>query len=137
MSVRVLAVDDDPEVLAVYQEMLAPRGYDIAVATSGISGLQAIEDFGPDLILLDIKLPGLSGWDFLRMARRTARGSDVPVVVVTGTPMRQSAAPSCNLGASACVTKPFSARDLLLLMERLLGPDGNAPYREAHAPAAA
>ena len=137
MNVRVLAVDDDPDVLAAYEEMLTPRGYEVATATNGMAGLQAIDDFAPDLILLDIKLPGLSGWDFLRMARLTPRGSEVPVVVISGAPLRQSVAPSLNLGASACVAKPFSVKDLLLLMERLVGPGADMPFHEAHAAAVA
>jgi two-component system, OmpR family, response regulator MprA len=127
---RVLAVDDDVELLSVYREMLAGRGHEVATATSGISGLKAIEEFSPDIILLDVTLPGLSGWDFLRMARLTSRGSDIPVVVVTGTPLRKSAAPASHLGADVCIAKPFSARELLLLVERMLGPSGSVPFHQ-------
>jgi CheY-like chemotaxis protein len=106
----VLVVDDDPTVCQFISEALEAEGYNTAVASDGNSAFAALADFTPDLILLDVQMPGIDGWDVLRQLRAQA-GPHQPIVVMTGRYEGQEQALSS--GAQGYLAKPFNLSDLL------------------------
>ena len=98
-SPRVLIVDDEPHVRELLREFLTGLGYDVATAATGLDALDAVPDFRPDVIVLDMLMPLLSGKDVLGALRRT--GSTAPVILISGND------DSTNEGFFAVLTKPF------------------------------
>ncbi len=79
----VLCIDDDPLVLHFYEDFLPQHGYEVATATDGLLGIQLAVDEGPDVVLLDVMLRGLSGFDICRMFRADPVLRDIPIILVT------------------------------------------------------
>ncbi|MFH2202471.1 MAG: response regulator [Elusimicrobiota bacterium] len=102
---RILAVDDDESILNVLSRFLKPLGYALAIASSGAEALEIIRRQPPDLILLDINMPGIDGLEVLRQARQLIPA--VPVIMVTGSDDAEVAKQAMALGAVDYVTKPF------------------------------
>jgi len=110
----VLVVDDDPSVCQFICEALDAEGYDTVTASDGGSAFSALADTTPDLILLDVHMPGIDGWDVLRQLR-TKAGPHQPIVVMTGRYEGQDRALSS--GAQGYLAKPFDLSDLLDCVE--------------------
>lgn len=110
--VTVLAVDDQPTNLRLLEAVLAPHGYDIVTATSGKDALAVLEDRDVDVVLLDIVMPELDGYEVCRRIRSSERTTYLPVVMLTasGTQQRLDA---LQAGADDFVTKPFDRSELL------------------------
>jgi CheY-like chemotaxis protein len=128
---RVLVIEDDAEIRKVVVSLLTSAGYRVAAAEDGEAALLQVEARAPDLILLDMVMPGMSGWTFLR--RLTERGSSIPVVVLSGR--YASATPLGEL--SECVTayipKPFDRAQLVETCARVLAGNGPEAERERRA----
>jgi CheY-like chemotaxis protein len=107
---RVLIVDDDPGVLDVLQEMLGMLGYDVMTAASGEVGLEALPIFEPDVLLLDLWMPGLTGVDVLSGVRHDY--PHLPVVVVTANAAPDLTRDAVAQGAFDVISKPFTMADL-------------------------
>ncbi|MEA3401580.1 MAG: response regulator [Armatimonadota bacterium] len=121
MAKRVLAIDDSPVVLRLHADLLGRAGYQVVVAPNAREGLFKLKDFTPDLILLDIRMPGMSGWEFLDRVRERERLQDVPVIVFSGLPESSPQAQKMADKYSCYVTKKASGTELLRLMEEVLG----------------
>ena len=115
---RILIVDDEPEIVRGLQDNLRFEGYDTATATDGAQGLARALGEAPDLILLDVMMPKMSGWDVCRELRR--RGIDVPVIMLTARGEEVDRVLGLELGADDYVTKPFSLRELLARVRAVL-----------------
>jgi len=102
---RVLLVDDDARLLALARLALAKEGIDVFTATSGAECLAALEAIDADLIVLDVVLPDMSGWEVVRRIRER---SEVAVMLVTGRDSDVDKARGLDLGADDYLTKPFS-----------------------------
>jgi DNA-binding response OmpR family regulator len=111
-------VDDEPEIVRGLQDNLRFEGYDTATATDGADALARALSEAPDLILLDVMMPKLSGWDVCRELRR--RGIDVPVIMLTARGEEVDRVLGLELGADDYVTKPFSLRELLARVRAVL-----------------
>jgi DNA-binding response OmpR family regulator len=111
-------VDDEPEIVRGLQDNLRFEGYDTAAATDGAEGLARALGEAPDLILLDVMMPKMSGWDVCRELRR--RGIDVPVIMLTARGEEVDRVLGLELGADDYVTKPFSLRELLARVRAVL-----------------
>lgn len=109
----VLVVDDEPDIRATVMAMLEIEGYRVAEAANGLDALDAVEQREPDVILLDMRMPGLDGWGFAREMRR--RGHGTPIVVMTAA--RDAARWAAEIAASAFVAKPFGFDDLVTAVE--------------------
>jgi DNA-binding response OmpR family regulator len=107
---RILLVEDDVAVSNVIRNQLERDGFRVQSATDGSAALEAIGLEPPDLVVLDLRLPGFDGFDVLAAVRRT---SDVPVVVVTGRSDEHDRVVGLEMGADDYVVKPFSTRELL------------------------
>ena len=111
----ILVVDDEPAIVQVIRERLAQEGFAVRTAGDGETALAAIEESMPDLIILDLMLPGIDGFEVLRRLRRRwpdPRGHEVPVVVLTARDDDVDVIVGLELGADDYVKKPFNPREL-------------------------
>jgi len=115
---RVLIVDDEPEIVRGLEDNLRFEGYQTATATDGREALAAAAREAPDLILLDVMLPGLSGWDVCHALR--GQGIDVPIIMLTARGEELDRINGLELGADDYITKPFSLRELLARVRAVL-----------------
>ena len=106
----ILAIDDDSEILQLEKKVLESGGYDVILAADGVYGMELFEEMKPDLVLLDIKMPGPDGYQVLELIRQR---SNVPVIMVTGLRQVDTIAKALNLGADDFVMKPFKPSELV------------------------
>ncbi len=107
---RVLVVEDDEGIREMLKYNLTNAGFSVQEASDGASGLRTARTAHPDLILLDLMLPGMSGFDFCRALRKTSR---VPIIVITAKDSEVDKIVGLELGADDYITKPFSVREVL------------------------
>lgn len=107
----ILVIEDDPSIILGLRLNLAKEGYRVVQASDGVSGLEAIGCEEPDLLLLDLMLPGIDGLEILRRIR--SEGSTLPVIILTALGGEQDKVKGLDLGANDYVTKPFSVAELM------------------------
>jgi DNA-binding response OmpR family regulator len=115
---RILVVDDDPTVAEVVMSYLKREGLDARHADDGLAALAVATDYQPDLVVLDLMLPGIDGLEVCRRLR--AGGSEVPIVMLTARGEEEDRVLGLEVGADDYVTKPFSARELVLRIQSVL-----------------
>lgn len=120
MSEQILVVEDFAPVRELLQECLSYAGYDVVEAENGREALSRLNGRTPDLLLLDVRLPDISGWDLLWLIRVSPKWTDIPVVLLTGLSDDASKAYGWSLGCSYYLTKPVALSDLLLVVRKLL-----------------
>ena len=132
MGYRVLVVDDDPTVSDVVRRYLEQAGCEVRLAGDGADGLAAAAAQRPDLVVLDLMMPGIDGLEVCRRLRR--RMPDLPVVMLTALGEEADRVLGLEVGADDYVTKPFSPRELVLRIRSVLRragtPDGGPPASE-------
>ncbi|HEX7089328.1 MAG TPA: sigma-54 dependent transcriptional regulator [Longimicrobiales bacterium] len=116
MALRVLVVDDESAILHTLQILLRGEGFEVAVARSGREALERFADFRPDVVLTDIRMPGMDGLELLATLRK--EDPEVPVILMTAQASLQSAVQAVNEGAFYYLQKPFSNGDLVALCRR-------------------
>jgi DNA-binding response OmpR family regulator len=121
---RVLVVDDDPTVSDVVRRYLERAGLAVTLAADGLAGLRAYQAERPDLVVLDLMLPGLDGLEVCRRLR--SRPDEVPIVMLTALGEEADRVLGLQLGADDYVTKPFSPRELVLRVQSVLRRAGRA-----------
>jgi two-component system response regulator RegX3 len=109
-SHRVLIVEDEPGLAESVRYALESEGFEVMVAATGLNGLDAARSSGPDLVLLDLMLPEMSGLDVCRQIRAS---SDVPIIMLTAKDSEADKVAGLELGADDYMTKPFSMRELI------------------------
>ncbi|HEY4606174.1 MAG TPA: response regulator transcription factor [Acidimicrobiia bacterium] len=107
---RILVVEDEPGLAESVRYALDTEGFDVLVADTGLGGLESARVNQPDLVLLDLMLPGMSGLDVCRQIRTS---SDVPIIMLTAKDAESDKVAGLELGADDYVTKPFSMRELI------------------------
>ncbi len=127
---RILVVDDEEDILELIRYSLDREGYDVVTATSGEKALEATQTQLPDLIVLDLMLPGIDGLEFCRLLRRNEKTTHVPVVMVTAKGEEPDVVTGLELGADDYITKPFSPRVLLARIRAVLRRKGTEPPSE-------
>jgi DNA-binding response OmpR family regulator len=115
----VLVVEDDPDLLALLEMILVDAGRRVRTARDGAAALARASEELPGLVLLDMRMPGMNGWEFAREFR-DRWGRPCPVVVVTAAENARRWAE--EIGADAWLAKPFDIDDVLALVDRFLGP---------------
>jgi len=126
-SGRVLVVEDDEGIRDMLKYNLTAAGFSVQEASDGASGLRTARTSRPDLVLLDLMLPGMSGFDFCRALRKTSR---VPIIIITAKDSEVDKIVGLELGADDYITKPFSIREVLARVHAVLRraqPDANEP----------
>jgi two-component system alkaline phosphatase synthesis response regulator PhoP len=106
---KILVIDDEPSIVKLVEAYLKPEGYEVLTATDGASGLKSARAFKPDLLILDVMLPGMDGIELLSRLRRE---SDVYVILLTARTEETDKIVGLSVGADDYVTKPFSPREL-------------------------
>jgi len=124
---RILVVDDDPDVAAMIERLLVDRGFRASRASNGAEALAAIKSDPPALVLLDIDMPEMNGWDFLEKLEADPRP---PVAFVSGRFDFDALARGTHAGVVAFVSKPIRYRQLIATCQRIL----NAPQRHVAQP---
>jgi two-component system alkaline phosphatase synthesis response regulator PhoP len=114
---KILIIDDEPSIVNLVSAYLKPEGYEVFTASDGPSGLKAAKAYKPDLIVLDIMLPGLDGIELLSRLRRE---SDVYVILLTARTEETDKIVGLSVGADDYVTKPFSPRELVARIKAAL-----------------
>jgi len=114
---KILVVDDEPSITNLVSAYLKPEGYEVFVASDGNSGLKAARTFKPDLIILDVMLPGMDGIELLSRLRRE---SEVYVIMLTARTEETDKIVGLSVGADDYVTKPFSPRELVARVKAAL-----------------
>ncbi|NCG39669.1 MAG: response regulator [Actinobacteria bacterium] len=124
---RVLVIDDEPSFTEALSLSLKREGFEVDTADDGVSALSAIARKLPDLVLLDVMLPGISGVDVCREIRKT---STVPIIMVTARGEEIDAVVALEVGADDYVTKPYRLRELVARMRAVLRRSSNEFVRE-------
>jgi len=110
---RVLVVEDERDVADLIRYNLTKEGYDVVIAPTGSDALKQARDVHPDLVLLDIMVPELNGWEVCRRLKADVETKNIPVIMVTGRVEEGDKVLGFEMGADDYVTKPFSPRELL------------------------
>jgi two-component system cell cycle response regulator DivK len=123
MNQRILVVEDQEDNRRIIRDLLASVGYGLIEATDGEAGVRLAEAERPDLILMDIQLPVLDGYEATRRIKQNPKLGHIPIVVVTSYALSGDDAQAMAAGADAYVAKPFSPRQLLATIRKFL-PEG-------------
>jgi DNA-binding response OmpR family regulator len=124
---RVLVVEDDEGIREMLKYNLGAAGFSVNEASDGATGLRTARTARPDLILLDLMLPGMSGFDFCRALRKSSR---VPIIMITAKDAEVDKIVGLELGADDYITKPFSIREVLARVNAVMrrtSPEANEP----------
>ena len=117
---RILVVDDEPDIIALVAYHLARSGYRVSTASSGPEALHAARDEQPALIILDLMLPELSGFEVLERLRADRALADIPVLMLTARREEPDRVQGLSLGADDYLVKPFSPQELVLRVRNIL-----------------
>ncbi|HEX4927879.1 MAG TPA: response regulator [Burkholderiales bacterium] len=126
MAKKVLIVDDEANIVAALEYLLQRSGYEVRSAANGEDGLREMERFAPDLVLLDVMMPQLSGFDVCQRIRERPQWQGVKIVILSAMGRDADVSKGLSLGADAYVTKPFSNAELVARIDALLA-GGGAP----------
>lgn len=121
MTLRILVVDDDPPVLAAVSQVLDGAGYLVDTEADSREGLRRAIERPPDLVVLDVQMPGLTGWELCEILRRQSHTRDVPVLFLTGRAEIRDRITAMQVGGSEYLAKPFSPDALRSKVESLVG----------------
>ena len=113
----ILIVDDEPQIAEIASDYLRLAGFDVIVAGDGVRALEMVRGRRPDLIILDLGLPGMDGTD---VARAIRRDSDLPIIMLTARVQEDDRLSGLEIGADDYVTKPFSPRELVARVRAVL-----------------
>lgn len=117
---KILIVEDEESLLKLESILLATRGYRVKGVTDGLSALKEIENDKPDLVLLDIMMPGIDGFEVCRRIKGNPLTAGIPVVMLTAKKSTADQAKGMEVGAEAYLTKPFKSGKIIETIEGLL-----------------
>lgn len=117
---KILVIDDEPEITGIIKSFLAGAGYDVMVENSSVMGVEKAKSFRPDLIILDIMMPVMDGYEVCKSIKKDLDLSSVPVLFLTGKDVTEDAGQSFKVGADLFIKKPFSCERLLQMVMMVL-----------------
>jgi len=117
---RILAVDDEKLIVLAIKANLVLEGYEVIEAYDGVEALQKIEEEKPDLVILDVMMPEMNGWEVLTRIRENPETANLPVVMLTALAQDRDVEEGTLRGADVYLTKPFEPEDLVLTVNRIL-----------------
>ncbi|HEY6037365.1 MAG TPA: response regulator [Kofleriaceae bacterium] len=123
MAHSILVVDDDPEIVTLLSTRLSKRGYKISTASDGSRALELAKKELPDLVLLDVMMPGKSGWEVARALKQDPATQGVKIMMVTAIGEKTNEITAPIYGADAHIDKPFEFEKLEKMIVGLLGPN--------------
>jgi len=120
MAKKILIVDDEPNLVKILESRLKVNGYDVISAYDGQQGLDKVRQEKPDLVILDLMLPQLHGYEVCRQLRADSVHRDIPIVMLTASGKAGDIQEGINQGANAYIAKPFKPEALLGIIKALL-----------------
>jgi DNA-binding response OmpR family regulator len=120
MPKEILIVDDEPSIVVPIQFLMEQQGYNVIIAENGENALDVIFKYKPDLILLDIMLPGIDGYEICEILRLNPLYRDIKIIILTAKGREVEIAKGMALGADAYITKPFSNAEIVAKVKELL-----------------
>lgn len=127
---KIVVIEDEPDILEVVQFNLEREGFQVVTAETGTEGLKVVEKEQPDLVLLDLLLPGLDGLDVCRSLRSNQLTASTPIIMVTAKGEESDVVLGLGVGADDYVQKPFSPKELIARVKALLRRAGQLPSDE-------
>ena len=121
MGKRILIADDEPNIVMSLEFLMKQRGHEVRIVHDGAAALKAVAEFRPDLILLDVMMPSIGGFDVCQKIRENPEWLGIRIVILSAKGRDVEVTKGMAVGADAYVTKPFSTRDLLAKVDELLG----------------
>jgi DNA-binding response OmpR family regulator len=118
---KILIADDEPNIVTALEFLLQRSGYEVRVANTGGDALKELEGFVPDLLLLDIMMPAVNGYEVCQKIRQSAHLRHIKIIMLTARGRSVDVAKGLALGADVYITKPFSNAELLAKVKELLG----------------
>jgi DNA-binding response OmpR family regulator len=119
---RILCVEDEQEMIDLIRLILGRRGFEVKGAEGGIEGLKLIREDLPDLVLLDLMMPDMDGWEVYQQMKADEKTRGIPVIVVTAKAQNIDRVLAMHIAkVDDYITKPFSPQELLMSVERVLG----------------
>jgi DNA-binding response OmpR family regulator len=123
-AVKILVVDDEPNIALSLEFLLKSKGYDVAIAQTGSDALQRAATFCPQLVVLDVMLPVIDGFEVCRQLRADPAHGGIKILLLTARGRASEIQRGMDEGANAYITKPFATRDLVAKVQQLLAGDG-------------
>ncbi|RME79079.1 MAG: response regulator [Chloroflexi bacterium] len=120
MTKKILIVDDEENIVVSLEFLVEQAGYELRVARNGEEALQQVADFHPDLVLLDLMMPRINGFEVCRRIRQNPDWKDIKVVMLTAKGREVEVAKGMAVGANDYITKPFSTRELMSRIAEIL-----------------
>ena len=118
---RILCIEDEPEMIDLIQLILGRRGFEVSGATGGKAGLQAVREQLPDLVLLDLMMPDMDGWEVYQQMKADESTRNIPVIVVTAKAQSIDKVLGLHIAkVDDYIAKPFSPQELLTSVEKIL-----------------
>ena len=119
MPKKILAVDDEKNILRLVEANLQREGYEVVTAADGLEALRKVEEEHPDLIVLDVTMPGMDGFQVLETLRSKPETQDIPVIMLTAKAQESDVLKGWQSGADMYLTKPFSPSELIMFVKRI------------------
>src|SRR2546426_939289 len=126
MTRKILVVDDNPDAVVILRGALEARGFAVTVAESGTAALEAAGQELPDVILLDVMMPQMSGLEVLERLKSAPATTNIPVILVTAKTQDEDVISGYRIGADYYITKPFTTKQLLYGISLVLGESDRA-----------
>lgn len=120
MSVTILVVEDQEDNRKILRDLLTSRGYNVIEATDGLEGVRLTRENRPDLILMDIQLPGMDGYEATRQIKADDDVKGIPIIVVTSYALSGDSQKAFAAGCDAYIAKPYSPRQMLARIQEFL-----------------
>jgi DNA-binding response OmpR family regulator len=131
MNKKVLVIEDDPSASQLMVYTLEPKGYQVITALDGLEGLKKARDEGPDLIILDIMLPGLDGYEVCQRLRREPETAGLPILMISAKARQDDKDTGINVGGDDYLTKPVKPSEILAKVQTLLAGKSKVVYQES------
>ena len=132
MAKKILAVDDEKHIVRLVQINLEKEGYQVATASTGREALERVGEFRPDLIVMDVMMPEMDGFEALKKLKENPETREIPVIMLTAKAQDADVFRGWQSGADLYLTKPFNPAELLSFIKRLLASQ-NAPAEKTYS----
>ncbi|MFO1313480.1 MAG: response regulator [Burkholderiales bacterium] len=121
MAKKILIADDEPNIVVSLEFLMKQKGYDVRTVGNGEDALRSVAEFAPDLVLLDVMMPRLSGYEVCQRMRENPAWAGIRIVMLSAKGRDIEVSKGMAMGADAYVTKPFSTSELVAQVRALLG----------------
>jgi CheY-like chemotaxis protein len=123
----ILLVEDNPDNRTIYGTILRHFGYEVAEAETGEDGIRVAREIHPALILMDVAMPGMDGWEATRILKADAETASIPIIALTAHAMSEDRKRAEEVGCDGYLSKPVEPRRVVQEVERLLAPAAESP----------